>query len=182
MKNNLFLIGLFAVGSLFLNGCNQDDNDDDNNDAPNGFTYDGTFYDAELFGIYTFQQGTYDLRIELSTGAGWNSNDQQVTGGPFTMLRLNAITYQDGNTPGAGTYTFSQSATTPGTISADTESFWLNFDYSTLTSDPSPNVVGGNLEISVDGSEFTLDYTLTMSDGKTITGHYKGERDYLYMT
>lgn len=181
MKKVTVMLAFAATMLIAGTGCNQNDDDNDD-DTPNGFTYDGVFYDAELLGIFVFQQNTYDIRIEISTGTGWNATDQQVTGGPFDMVRLDAVNYVDGNPIGVGNYVFSASATTPGTISGDSESFWLNFDPINWTSDPAPQVINGSLNVSKDGSEYTLDYSLTMSNGKTITGHYKGELDYVYQS
>ena len=79
MKNNLFLIGLFAVGSLFLNGCNQDDDDD--LDEVTSFTdqRDGKTYDIVKIGTQTWF--AENLRYsgstqEVSDNAAWAATDQ----------------------------------------------------------------------------------------------------------
>ncbi len=173
MKNNLLLIGLFAVGSLFLNGCNQDkDDDDDDNPQENGFTYKGTFYAAESFGIFVFIPDDYDMRVIISTGT-WNENTGDLEGVGVSTISLNTVTYVDGNLLGAGDYFHSATALTPGTIYGGYESFCWN------DCEENPNIVGGSLIVGKSGSEYTLTYNLTTANGETIEGYYKGELDYV---
>ncbi|MCF8462131.1 MAG: hypothetical protein K9G46_15520 [Flavobacteriales bacterium] len=178
MKNNILLIGIFAVGSLFLNGCNQDnDDDDDDNPQENGFTYQGTFYAAETLGAFVFTPSNdYDIRVLISTGT-WNESTDQLEGNLFTTISLRTVSYVDGNLLGVGDYFHSATALTPGTIYGGYESFC--FRQTGFSCEDDPNVVGGSLIVNKSGNEYTLTYNLTMSNGETIEGYYKGEMDFV---
>jgi len=172
------MIFAMMVGfGLAFSGCNQDDDDDDNPQA-NGFTYKGTFYTAESFGIYTYTpSNNYDLRVIFSTGT-YNENTNQLEGIPHSIIRLKTVSYVDGNLLGSGDYFHSSSALTPGTIYGGYESFCLNKDSNSSCEDGS-TVVGGSLISNKDGNIYTLTYNLTMSNGETLEGYYKGELDYV---
>ena len=38
--------------------------------------------------------------------------------------------------------------------------------------------IGGTIEVSRDGAEYEITYTLNMDNGSIIDGYYKGNRDY----
>jgi hypothetical protein len=207
MKSNILIICLLTLITVFTNGCKKEDDDDNNNNnsttctdgiqngdetgidcggsctacvQPNGFTYKGTFYNAELFGVYLFSpSNTYDFAIELSNGTGWDNVNDKIMGSEYTIVRLRTISYTDGNVVGAGEYLHHNSATTPGTIYGGYESFCFRFDSVQYTCVEYPDVIGGRLTVSKTNDIYTLDYDLTLSNGQSLKGYYKGELDYI---
>ncbi len=176
MKTRLLFTMALCCGLAF-SGCNQDDDDDEDNPQANGFTYKGTFYAAETLGAFVFTPSNdYDIQVIISTGT-WNESTSQLQGNLFTTISLRTVSFVDGNLLGAGNYFHSSSALTPGTIYGGYESFC--FQQTNFSCEEYPDVVGGSLVVSKSGNEYSLTYNLTMANGETIEGYYKGPMDYV---
>ena len=175
MKNIKHIIALFLTSVVILGGCQKDDNP-----LANGFTYGETFYAAETFGVYLLpENNTYEIAVSISTG-NWNFTTEQHDGYPFSFVLLHMIPYVDNdNLLGVGEYAYSATSLSEGTIYGGTDSFYLNID-SNSQWEVSSNITGGSLTVRKDGEFYVLDYELSLANGETIVGYYRGVLDYIY--
>jgi hypothetical protein len=171
MMKNLFFAFLALYAFTLFSGCNKDD-DDMGSDVKNEFTYDGTTYSLSK-GFYSDLgsngNGTYDLDIFLTTAGVSQGGFSGLTGtGDGIYLDLNTTTATG---VVAGTYNWSNSrenfTIVPGS------SILLDYNYETFTG-TSISFTDGTVEIAVGGTGATITFSATTTDGKTVSGEWKG--------
>jgi hypothetical protein len=167
---------LAAMAVFFLISCSDDD------DAAPGLafgtgtgqvTVEATNYplDKGLVFNYGLNTGsdTYNFDIELYSGNLTVNPTTGITGiGNYLYLELH--TDQSGGLAN-GTYTYGNA--TSNFALTDSE---LAVDYNFQTDDSSSffNVNGGTVEVTRNGSNYTVALNLTLSGGSTLTGNYTG--------
>lgn len=169
MKNLFFALLTITAFTVF-SGCSKDD-DDPVTTIDNEFTYDGTTYDLAKGFINNFGRNlndTYDFDVFLTT-AGITKNGTRFAGeGSYVYLDLN-IDSSEGLK--AGTYIWANSrinfSLVPGTVVAIDHNFTTNAGTNIQATD-------GTVDVAIEGMETTITFTLTLSDGKTVSGEWKG--------
>jgi len=167
---NKFFFGLLTLSLFIFAGCGNDD-DGMTGTVSNEFTYDGTTFtipNGFLNGLGASLNGTFDWDIFL-TSSGITSAGTNLTGaGEFIYLDLNTDS-ETGLIP--GTYTWGDSrenlSIVPGSLIS------IDYNLSTFTG-TQVTATDGTVEIAIDGTETTLEFTLTLSDGNTVTGSWRG--------
>ncbi|MEL6658316.1 MAG: hypothetical protein AAFN81_11580 [Bacteroidota bacterium] len=168
MKNLFFALLTITAFTVFT-GCNNDD--DEPAAAKTEFTYDGTTYDLAGGFLNNFGQnlnGTYDWDIFLVT-EGITKNGSRFAGeGSYIYLDVN--TDSDAGLV-AGTYNWSNTRENftliPGTVVAIDHNFSTNAGTNLQVGD-------GTVDIAINGMETTVTFTLTLTDGKTVSGEWTG--------
>ena len=177
MKNKMLVpipifVVVVAVIFIFISCTTTTDDNNDNNTPPPGgesyFTYDGTTYTLASGGIE-------DKGANTGPGeSGYNLNFMAVSSG-VDMIIVSGI--GDGvyfaltspnSTLASGTYTWSNTRTDFTLVDAI---IGINLDPDTGTL---VWAIGGTVTVSVNGNIYTVEFTLAMEDGKTVTGNYSG--------
>lgn len=149
---------------------------DDKTDKQSVFTFNGANYETPKAYIVSYgpnnsESADFDLYLTSSNIAVKDGNGFTGTGdGIYFDLNSSSLTEL-----AAGTYTWSLDRG-PGTI-VDGEVF-LTYDFDTWTGD-SYSVSDGTVKITVSGTTYEIDYSLTLANSQTITGYYKGSAEQL---
>lgn len=161
-----FLVG--AVALLSYTGCNKDDDDG----ARNEFVLNGTTYALEKGFIQNYGDngnGSYDFDITLTSGDINYSDAQQVFSGTGDFIYLDLNTSLETGLV-AGTYNFSSDRNAftivDGTVGTD-------YDLAIGTGEDF-DVIGGTVDIELDGNETRVSWSVSISNGTTVTGEFKG--------
>jgi hypothetical protein len=165
-------IALLTMFSIVLASCSKKEEEP----APkptNFFTVDGTEYSLSEgltleFGGDATTGYNFDLLV-FSSGLDPDTSNESFTGeGELMYFELWST-----STTGlaAGTYTIN-----PNSIpNACTSNFIsINLNGSTGSSDTEYEGSAGTVTIAVDGSTYSIDFDLTVTGGKTLTGNYTG--------
>lgn len=171
MKRVTFMI-MFSVFSLALTlapSCKKDDkaNPDKNHFVLNGETFDLAKGFIEDFGDNG--NGSYDFDVYL-TSSDINYSDllQEFNGtGEFIFIDFNTSS-ESGLVKGTYTYSNERNAFTfvDGTVGKDYDLLtFIGEDY---------DVIGGTVDVEINGSEVILDFDLTISNNTSVTGRFKG--------
>lgn len=165
----LTLLSLIVTLVFGLNSCKKDKN----TDPANYFQYENTKYELnsgylEYYGSNL--NGSYDYDVFLvSSGIQYSQSEEDLMGtGNLVYLDLNTSS-ESGLINGTYTYSSGREAFTfvDGQAAIDV-------DLSTLLSGTFLEISGGTVEILVEAGIVTLDFDLTTSTNKSVTGHYKG--------
>lgn len=150
---------LFVALSLLLVGCDNSTSDEQSN--PSGFTYDGQFYSLTQGRIYDHGQdiNSYDFDIAL-----YNYDVVSETSDTI-YLDLNF----PGNTVTAGDFIWSTQRLSNTVYFAD-----VTIDEGDLSVGEYIEATTGAVKITAVGAEYELSFTLTLTNGKNVTGYYKG--------
>jgi len=166
-RHYIAIIGVLIFGILF-NSCKKEDKE-----PSNSFRYDGTNYSLdkgylENWGVNT--NGSYDFDVYLG------SSNIQYSASNEEFLGIGDVLYLDLNTSSAnglvnGTYNYSSDRNAftfvDGVVGIDV-------DLSDVENEEFVEVVGGTIEVLVDGNTYTLEFDLTTESNTKITGRYKG--------
>lgn len=178
MKKNLFLIATVAlVLSISFSGCKKDD-DDDVKVKKNHLMYENVEY-AMSHGFLDYwgpDGSSYNFDITLfSSGISYDTVAEMVTGtGHYLWLQLWSSSASD-LLP--GTYTYDTTASSL-INTFDEGMFAVNLNTATLQSDLELEISGGSVTVAKTGSTYELTIDLTATNGKKITGYYKGTLRY----
>ncbi len=169
MKKFTFLafLGVLSL-SILLPSCNKDDD----NSISNEFLLNGNNYALSKGFIEDFGDngnGSYDFDVVLTSSS---INYSDATGdysgtGDLIYLDLNSSS-ETGLVSGTYNYSSNRSALTFVDAQVATD-----FNALTLTGDTF-EVVGGTVEIEINGNEVTIDFNLTLAGNNTVEGNYKG--------
>lgn len=171
MKNIIRTIVLVTMLGIVFVSCS--DEGEDPAPKTNFFSVDGTEY--SLSEGLTIEYGgsetsgyNFDLLV-FSSGLEPDLNTETFTGeGDFIYFELWST-----STTGlvAGTYTIS-TENLPNTFTSNNIN--INYVASTKTSDAEYEASAGTVTIAVDGSTYSINFDLTVTGGKTLTGNYTG--------
>jgi hypothetical protein len=160
----LFLLLLPAV--FFSFGSNCDSNGAGGAVVRGFFTYDGTTYNVHSAAIYDYNatNGSYNLDFEAAS-SGVNLIEYTGIGNGF-WLEL----FSPNPTLASGTYNYN--------TNFNPFTFWgaeiyINWDFDAWNG-TSVSANGGTINVTVNGDEYIVDFTLMLTDGKTATGNYTG--------
>jgi len=170
MVSILLLVGIAS--------CDSSTDDDDDNNVENGFTYNGVFYQTELFGVQYFSGST--LNIYFIDASGWDTPNNQIIDEVYNEMAFRIYSYTDGAIA-PGEYTYSSSSTNDGSFrnpDGDCE-LTINFNRTTSLSDEHVCVESGTMTIAKDGDTYTVDYSVILEDNQTVNGHYEGSLDFI---
>lgn len=168
MKQLIF----FLVGTVALfayTGCNKDDDDAG---TKNEFVLNETTYELAKGFIQDYGangNGSFDFDVTL-TSEGVNYSDAQgiFSGtGEFIYLDLNS-SLATGLV--AGTYNFSSDRNAFTLVDG---SIGTDYDLATFTGEDF-SVIGGTVEVELVGNETRLSWSLSISNGTTVTGEFQG--------
>ncbi len=173
-KTGYVLLGLISIMALFsLQGCNNHDNEVD---AGNYFTYDGNTYDLATNGFIEYKTGLDDgvYKHELiifSPGIRVVVDSQKVTGkGEAFFLYLNC---SENNKIDVGDYQFN--AKGADLFEVPEGGLYFNLDYDEDDDNSSKiNFTKGTVHVDEKDGTYEMEWTFEKSDGKTITGRFKG--------
>ena len=159
----LFLLLLPAVFFSFGSSCDSKGGDVA---ARGSFTYDGNTYPVHsaMLWDYGATNGSYNLDFE-AVSAGVDLMEETGTGNGF-LIEL----FFPNPTPTSGTYTYN---TNLDPFTFGYAEIFLPWDYDAWTGTFVP-ATGGTVNVTVNGTEYTIEFTLTLVDGKTATGSYTG--------
>ena len=168
MKKLTFL-SLIVTLVLGINSCKKDED----STPDNYFQYENTKYELnagylEYYGSNLNDSYDYDVFL-VSSGIQWSQSEEDFMGtGNLVYLDLNTSS-EAGLINGTYTYSSEREAFTfvDGQAAID-------IDLSSLLSGTYLEISGGTIEIKVEDGVVTLDFDLTTSTNKTVTGHYKG--------
>lgn len=167
MKKFSFLpiLLLFSL-VLVLPSCK----DDDDGAGQNEFVLDGETFSLTRGFIEDYGSngnGSFDFDVTFTSSGITTSNGSLSGEGEIVYIDLNTSS-EEGLV--AGTYTFSGSRDAltfvDGTIGK-------NFNVANQSGEIF-NVTGGTVDISISGSETTIEFDLTIGNGSTVSGSYKG--------
>jgi len=139
----------------------------------NAFTYDGVTYDLSngwLLGYGANADSVssdYDITL-YSSGLSIDSLGDFTGTGHMVYLDLN-VSGTGSFVPGTFTWSDTRSANT--IVYGD---FTLDIDTGAVTSGTSGSFNGGTVTVEVSGSTYTVDFKMTMANGKTVEGYYSG--------
>lgn len=178
MKNLFTPFIAVLIISLFVSGCKKDKNET----VKTYFNYNGTEYNLsqgflENYGKYGAEEG-YNLDLSLLSSSFTlhysNGEVDSVSGIGHALtfelfttlpdkLDIRDYAYDATESGAAGTFDWGM----------------VLMDYNTLTeTGTSFEITGGKVSITSNGSEYEVTINCTTSDGKTITGYYKGALKY----
>lgn len=173
------LIQAFAfmlVGSLLFAGCKKDESD-----PPNSFKYNekesliGTAFAGNLGEVSADSYGYYFYFMENTLTISYaNSAPDQISGtGDYMMI---AMVSSDSTGLKTGDYTYSSGNITfnPNTFGYESG---LLIDYNGSTDDYSGVMLfnGGKINVTRNGDDYTINFSITTTVNSTITGFYKGK-------
>jgi hypothetical protein len=184
---NLKYVLLLAFASLFIVACEKDDDDDDDN-GNNTIVFDGTSYTivdglVEDYGEYDpIESGEYthwnydfsllDVEFTQETEEGYTYWDAPESASFFAYAEL----FSPGTTSfQAGTFEFIEyDSATPENIDGK---FFFNEAYMGIKVDGDETgfeATAGTVKVSGSGSNWTIEFDLTLEGGKTAKGSYSG--------
>lgn len=176
---NLKFIVLLAIASAFLMSCEKDDDDDDG--GSNSIVFDGTSYSIKDGLISDY--GAYDTH--------WNY-DFVLVNAALTEVTEDGYTYFDA--PEATFYVYAE-LFSPGTSSFQTGTFqYMSYDASAEdvdgkyyfydvtvgtrnadgTNEMDYEATAGTVKVTGSGSNYTIEFDVTVEGGKTVKGSYSG--------
>ena len=178
MKKVFTPIAVLLVFSLFVGGCKKDKKDDA---SKSSFSYNNTEYDLskgflENYGKSGDEGYNLDLtllsdafvihesggEIDSITGTGSGMNFEIYTS-QSTKLDVKEYVYDALESGADGTFDFGM----------------LVINYNTMTeSGELLEITGGKITVVNNGSDYEININCTASNGKTITGHFKGPLRY----
>ena len=126
------------------------------------FTYDSTTYPLTNASIDDYQDGWFELYIASD---GIDAYEWTGTGN-IMYFEL----YSPTGGIAAGTYDWN----TPGSYYLWWCSMGLNYDTATDSGTVEHDAVSGSISIAISGGTYTITWSVTMDDAKTITGSYTG--------
>ncbi len=168
MKNLFFALLTITAFTVFT-GCEKDE--EEPTTVRKEFTYDGTTYTITKGFLNNFGRNlndTYDWDIFLTT-EGITKNGTRFAGeGSYIYLDVNTNS-NEGLV--AGTYNWANTrenfTLVPGTVIAIDHNFTTNAGTNLQATD-------GTVDIAINGMETTITFTLTLNDGKTVSGEWTG--------
>jgi len=161
---SFFVIPIFVF--VLFTGCPSPTSSGGGGGGSGSFTYDGTTYPLTGAGVENFAWGfevsivSSGINVPLWTGTGhivWfdlTSPSTQVAPGTYDW----AFT---------GGFELWEASISWNYVAETDTGTWLDADDLTRNS-------GDYITISVSGSTYTFEFSLTMTDGKTVTGSYTG--------
>lgn len=167
---NLWLICLSLLTTTLFVACDTDD-DEMEPEFKNEFTYDGTTYALAagfLSDVGANLNSTHDWDVFLATD-GITLENRRFTGmGELIYLDLNT----NSNTGLIeGKYTWANTRENL-TIVPGSEIF-IGYDFATLGG-TKVTATDGEVNITIADEVITIEFELTLTDGKTATGQYRG--------
>jgi hypothetical protein len=166
MKKALFVLLTLGAFVFITPGCKKDNNDEPKNE----FTYDGSKYSLSKGFIKDFGSngnGTFDWDVYLTTDGVTVSGGLLTGVGNLIYLDLNGMSSTGIE---SGTYTWSatrENFTIVGaTMGIDFNFVSLQGTYESGTS--------GTATVTQDGTETKIEFSLTFTNGNTVSGQWKG--------
>lgn len=169
--NFRILLSLFVISTLFV-GCSDDE------DAPKNYiTYDGVTkaISAGLLDYYgSAGLSSYNFDVTLYGGFKYS----QTTGFSGTGNYIYFELFSSSSTElVSGTYTFDATESmAPNTF--DIGELAFGYSIADETADVYKEIISGTAKVQKDGTTYTINIDCTASDGKKITGYYKGSLSY----
>ncbi|WP_020538767.1 hypothetical protein [Lewinella cohaerens] len=167
---NLFFALIAMIAFTVFSGCNKDD-DDMGTTVKNEFTYDGTTYSLAkgyLNDVGANFNSTHDFDVFLaSTGVSKSGSSLTGTGDLIYLdLNTNSATGLE-----VGTYNWSDTRTAFSIVPGS--QIYTDYNFGSFTG-TTISATAGTVDVAIDGMETTVTFNLTTSDGKTVTGEWKG--------
>lgn len=169
--NFRILLSLFVISTLFV-GCSDDEDTPKNYFSYNGVTTNITAGLLENFGVT--DQPTYNFDITLYKGLSYNQTSGLMGTGDLIYFELFSSSATE-LVP--GTYTYDALETTNANT-FDAGLIAMGFEVANETADEIIYIASGTITVKKDGSTYTIDIDCTSSDGKKISGYYKGSLAY----
>ena len=173
MKNYILPKIFFILLTLIsFSSCSSEDDEVNDNDNTGNATYDGTSINLTQGAIINYgeiEEGVYNFDIDLlSDDFDIDFENQEVNGGGenvyFEMWTSQSSGLKE------GTYKMTNGEADFGISVAD---FSMNYNFDT----DEGTIYEANdaeLTLSKSGNTYSLDFTLSFSNGKTLTGKYEG--------
>jgi len=178
---NLKLFILLAFMSLAVVSCNKDDDNNDDGNNPSGtvvgqFSFDGTNYNLrsgtiEDYGTDGNNISNFDITL-FDKNLNFQNDDFAFEGDLVNELYFEIFTEEANKIPN-GTYTFSSTDNAAGTFSTSS-SLILDYNFTTDEEGTYIDFTAGTITVIQNGPVYELEFTLTTSGGKTVTGDYEG--------
>lgn len=166
MKRLRFLAFFFLSLAIITTSCKKDDDPTNNK-----FSYDGSTYTLEkgfLNDLGSNATGTQTWQVFLTSSGVDIVNFSYKGSGEVVYLDLNNIST---DSLVSGTYNWSDTRKNFSMV-PDTEIF-VDFGFGT-SEGTKVLATGGSADVTVNGDEVTIDFTLTLENGKTVTGDFSG--------
>jgi hypothetical protein len=167
MKKLILLFLLLIPAVFFSFGSSCDSKGGGGGTERGSFTYDGNTYpvhSAIQWDYGATGYGSYNLDFEAAS-AGIDLVEETGIGNGFYFELFSPNT-----TLASGTYNYND---TIGPFTFDYGEIYLNWDYDAWSGTYVP-ATGGTVIITVSGTTYTVEFTLSLIDGKTATGNYTG--------
>ena len=164
---------------FLLSSCEKDDvRTSSGSGSSNYFLYDGQRYNIDKGFIENYgdnENGSYDFDVFLiSDSIDYSIPDEDFTGvGDIIYLDLNTSS-EDGLVD--GTYKFS---TDRDTFTLVDGLVGIKMDINTEEGEELVQIVAGEVDVSVSGSNTVIDFDLTTSTNKKVTGKFNKKLTYL---
>lgn len=174
---------LFIVFALILLSCNKEGPGPTGGD--NGFILDGTLYELNQLGLTNpAPESDNQWYLTLSKDASPNVSAGRMEGTNADFLELGVKATASG-TLTAGTYTYTSEiwdGTWGGSPGEFGDFFFgLDADYPDQFSTAAEifEIIGGTVTVERDGEDYIINYTLDLSDGRIVSGYFKGKPEYI---
>lgn len=182
MKNLKHFVILAFVVMAFASCSKDDDNNNNNGNPKNSFTYDGETYKIEygFIGPSDLQSPDSNRFIVTLTTSGFTKNadgDLEPTDSEYSLVSFNLHSLISDDIEN-GSYTIT--ALIGGDVSL--ENFALCKFNAKSDIDDSGQVISatsGTLAVIKNGNPYELQFEFTLNNGKTVSGYYKGNLEYI---
>lgn len=183
MKNNMKLLTVALLASTLFISCNKKDDDSGTNNY--------LIIDSKEYGLSAGFLGNYGTDNENSLHYGYNTDLLLYSEGLSIQLKENDEWYLVGNGHGiyfemfsaTGNYLDNEdyvfNSTEPHPIGTfDYGHYVINYDTENGYSGDEDDVVSGKVSVYKNGSEYNITIDCASTNGKKITGFYKGTLRY----
>lgn len=169
--NFRILLNLFVIATIFVS-CS-----DDKDDPKNHISYNGTTktISAGLLDYYgSANLSSYNFDVTLYDGFNYSQTDGFYGTGDYIYFEL----FSSSSTElASGTYTFDATESmAPNTF--DIGELALGYNVAEETADVYKEIISGTVKVQKEGTTYTININCTASDGKKISGFYKGSLAY----
>ena len=171
MKKGHFLTVSLILSVFLLSSCEKDNVSRTSSGSSNYFSYDGQKYNLDKGFIENYgdnENGSYDFDVFLvSDSIDYSFPDQDYKGvGEIVYLDLNTSSE---NGLVSGKYNFSSDRDTFTLVDG---LIGIKMDINTEEGEELVEIVAGEVDVSVSGSNTVIDFDLTTSTNKKVTGKF----------